>query len=223
MGGGLRVRGSLALRRKFSASQFLPDIRRYGATYANYVGKPLSYVLATPEHARRCRQSAARGLRQRGRTRRRREVRPPVQHAGDGRIRFNRGRYRDRPHSGHPAGIAGPAARRDRDPRCRDRRAVPAGRDGRTGQRLRRRAVRGILQRPGGRCRADARRGVPQRRSGLPRREQLRVLRGPAWRLDAGRRREPRTRRRSSGCCCAIPMSSRWRCTEYRRPTSAIR
>ena len=41
--------GSLVLRRKFSASQFLPDVRRYGATYANYVGKPLSYVLATPE------------------------------------------------------------------------------------------------------------------------------------------------------------------------------
>jgi fatty-acyl-CoA synthase len=41
--------GSLALRRKFSASGFLPDVRRYGATYANYVGKPLSYVLATPE------------------------------------------------------------------------------------------------------------------------------------------------------------------------------
>ena len=39
---------SIALRRKFSASQFLPDVRRYGATYANYVGKPLSYVLATP-------------------------------------------------------------------------------------------------------------------------------------------------------------------------------
>jgi fatty-acyl-CoA synthase len=45
----LASRSSLALRRKFSASQFLPDIRRYGATYANYVGKPLSYVLATPE------------------------------------------------------------------------------------------------------------------------------------------------------------------------------
>jgi fatty-acyl-CoA synthase len=42
-------RSSLALRRKFSASQFLPDIRRFGATYANYVGKPLSYVLATKE------------------------------------------------------------------------------------------------------------------------------------------------------------------------------
>jgi fatty-acyl-CoA synthase len=45
----LACRGSMALRRKFSASQFLPDVRRYGATYANYVGKPLSYVLATPE------------------------------------------------------------------------------------------------------------------------------------------------------------------------------
>jgi fatty-acyl-CoA synthase len=45
----LACRGSMVLRRKFSASGFLPDIRRYGATYANYVGKPLSYVLATPQ------------------------------------------------------------------------------------------------------------------------------------------------------------------------------
>ena len=45
----LGCRGSLVLRRRFSASQFLRDVRRYGATYANYVGKPLSYVLATPE------------------------------------------------------------------------------------------------------------------------------------------------------------------------------
>ncbi|HSO95754.1 MAG TPA: AMP-binding protein [Acidimicrobiia bacterium] len=37
-----------ALRRRFSASGFLPDVRRYGATYFNYVGKPLSYILATP-------------------------------------------------------------------------------------------------------------------------------------------------------------------------------
>ncbi len=42
-------RASIALRRKFSASQFFPDVRRVGATYANYVGKPLSYILATPE------------------------------------------------------------------------------------------------------------------------------------------------------------------------------
>ncbi|MGK2869944.1 MAG: long-chain-fatty-acid--CoA ligase FadD17 [Mycobacterium sp.] len=40
---------SIALRRRFSASQFIPDVRRYRATYANYVGKPLSYILATPE------------------------------------------------------------------------------------------------------------------------------------------------------------------------------
>ena len=36
------------LRRKFSASGFLPDVRRYGVTFFNYVGKPLSYILATP-------------------------------------------------------------------------------------------------------------------------------------------------------------------------------
>ncbi|GAS86291.1 fatty-acid--CoA ligase FadD1 [Mycolicibacterium brisbanense] len=33
----------------FSASRFLPDIRRYDATYMNYVGKPLAYILATAE------------------------------------------------------------------------------------------------------------------------------------------------------------------------------
>lgn len=33
---------------QFSAGRFLEDVRRYGATYLNYVGKPLAYVLATP-------------------------------------------------------------------------------------------------------------------------------------------------------------------------------
>ena len=37
------------LRRRFSATNFLPDVRRYGVTFFNYVGKPLSYILATPE------------------------------------------------------------------------------------------------------------------------------------------------------------------------------
>jgi fatty-acyl-CoA synthase len=36
---------------RFSASGFLPDVRQFGATYFNYVGKPLAYVLATPEQA----------------------------------------------------------------------------------------------------------------------------------------------------------------------------
>jgi fatty-acyl-CoA synthase len=34
---------------RFSASGFLTDVRKYGVTYFNYVGRPLSYVLATPE------------------------------------------------------------------------------------------------------------------------------------------------------------------------------
>ena len=39
------------LRRRFSASSFIDDARRFGATYANYVGKPMSYILATPPRA----------------------------------------------------------------------------------------------------------------------------------------------------------------------------
>lgn len=41
--------GTLVLRRRFSASGFLPDVRRHGVTFFNYVGKPLNYVLAQPE------------------------------------------------------------------------------------------------------------------------------------------------------------------------------
>ncbi|MFJ7344521.1 long-chain-fatty-acid--CoA ligase [Streptomyces sp. NPDC101110] len=38
---------TVALRRRFSASGFLPDVRRYGATYFTYVGRAIQYVLAT--------------------------------------------------------------------------------------------------------------------------------------------------------------------------------
>lgn len=41
--------GRIVLRRTFSASGFLPDVRRHGVTFFNYVGKPLSYILAVPE------------------------------------------------------------------------------------------------------------------------------------------------------------------------------
>ena len=41
--------GAAMVPAKFSASRFLSDVRRFGATYMNYVGKPLAYVLATPE------------------------------------------------------------------------------------------------------------------------------------------------------------------------------
>jgi fatty-acyl-CoA synthase len=41
---------SLGLARRFSASGFLPDVRRYGVTWFNYTGKLLTYLLATPAH-----------------------------------------------------------------------------------------------------------------------------------------------------------------------------
>lgn len=40
---------SIGLARRFSSSRFLADVRRYGATWFNYTGKPLSYLLATEE------------------------------------------------------------------------------------------------------------------------------------------------------------------------------
>lgn len=43
------VGASVGLARRFSASRFLSDVRRYGATWFNYTGKPLSYLLATEE------------------------------------------------------------------------------------------------------------------------------------------------------------------------------
>ena len=41
--------GAAMVPARFSATGFLSDVRRYGATYMNYVGKPLAYILATPE------------------------------------------------------------------------------------------------------------------------------------------------------------------------------
>ena len=40
---------SVGLARRFSASKFLSDVRHYGATYFNYTGKPLAYILSAPE------------------------------------------------------------------------------------------------------------------------------------------------------------------------------
>lgn len=39
---------SVGLIRRFSRSQWLADVRRYGVTYFNYTGKPLAYILTTP-------------------------------------------------------------------------------------------------------------------------------------------------------------------------------
>jgi fatty-acyl-CoA synthase len=39
---------TLLLRRRFSASGFLPDVRRYNATFFSTVGRALAHILATP-------------------------------------------------------------------------------------------------------------------------------------------------------------------------------
>jgi fatty-acyl-CoA synthase len=40
--------GCIALARRFSKTNFLADIRRFGATLFNYVGNPLAYIMETP-------------------------------------------------------------------------------------------------------------------------------------------------------------------------------
>ena len=49
VGPSIGIGMALVLRRRFSASNWIRDVKRYGVTYFNYVGKPLEYILATPE------------------------------------------------------------------------------------------------------------------------------------------------------------------------------
>ena len=102
----LAAGATAALRERFSASQFLVDVRRYGVTYFNYVGKPLSYILATPEHP----DDADNTLRQCfGNEAAEADVatlRRPVRLRRPGRLRLDRGRGHRPAHSGHPAGRA---------------------------------------------------------------------------------------------------------------------
>jgi fatty-acyl-CoA synthase len=48
-GPALYTGATVALRPRFSASAFLDDVRRFGATTFSYVGKAIAYILATPE------------------------------------------------------------------------------------------------------------------------------------------------------------------------------
>ena len=43
------VGAAIAVRPRFSASAFMDDVRRFGATKFSYVGKAIAYILATPE------------------------------------------------------------------------------------------------------------------------------------------------------------------------------
>jgi fatty-acyl-CoA synthase len=48
-GPAVMVGAAIAVRPRFSASEFLDDVRRFGATKFSYVGKAIAYILATPE------------------------------------------------------------------------------------------------------------------------------------------------------------------------------
>ena len=93
---------SIALRRKFSASQFIPDVRRFGATYANYVGKPLSYILATPEQPDDADNPLKFLYGNEGAPRDLTRFAAALRRAGGRRLRVHRGRRVDRAHPGHP-------------------------------------------------------------------------------------------------------------------------
>ncbi|HEX5065944.1 MAG TPA: AMP-binding protein [Myxococcota bacterium] len=43
------VGGTLAMRERFSATGYVPDVLRYGVTYWNYVGEPVHYILEAIE------------------------------------------------------------------------------------------------------------------------------------------------------------------------------
>jgi steroid-22-oyl-CoA synthetase len=48
-GPAVMMGSAIATRPRFSASAFMDDVRRFGATKFSYVGKAIAYILATPE------------------------------------------------------------------------------------------------------------------------------------------------------------------------------
>ena len=81
------------------------DIRRYGATFFNYTGKPLAYILSTPRRPDDHVQPAAHLLRQRGLAPRRRRVRSALRLSRHRRLRLQRRRCRCHPPARRSAGL----------------------------------------------------------------------------------------------------------------------
>jgi|GEM_PF-6254710 len=214
----LACRGSMVLRRKFSASGFLPDIGRYGATYATKWASRCPMSLPHPSvrttRTTPCGRSTAMKAH-------------PLTSTGSGqirlpgcrRLRVDRGRDRHWPHSGHPAGRAGSAARRGPDRRCRHRSAVP-DRGGRgAGERQRRRPFRGLLQRPRSQ-RATASITVAT----SPIMTKPATPTSPAGSVTGcGPTVKTWQPHRSNGCCPATRTWARWRCTRCPIRPSATR
>ena len=204
----LNTGATLALGERFSASGFLDDVRHFGATYLNYVGKPLAYILATPERPddadNPLRVAFGNEANEKDIAAFSRAVRLPRVR----RVRVDRERRDHLPGRGHAARArwAGrtTASRcctrrpaRSARPRC----SVPDGEvtnlDEAVGEFVN---TTGAGQFAGyyndDAATAERMRGrdVLVRRPRLPRRRRLRLLRRPHRRLAARRRREPRRR-----------------------------
>ena len=225
---GLVAGATVVLRPRFSASAFLPDVRRHGCTYFNYVGRALSYILAQPETPddgdnplKWCLGSEA-SPRDREEFRRRFGcfvVEGYGSSEGAVVIQPFPGMLPEalgRPKEGMDVAVVDA----DTGEEC------PPARFG-DGRRLLNAAeaigeivgprrpvvLRGLLRQPRGRRRAGPQRVVLDRRPRLPRRRRLLLLRRPHRRLAARRRRELRRRHRSSASSAASRAWRRPSCT----------
>ena len=221
---------AVGLGRRFSASGWLPDIRRYGSTYFNYTGKPLAYLLAQPEQRRRRRQHVARRVRQRGLAGGRRDVRAAVRlevidayGATEGGVAVNR----DAEQRAGALGLAPDHVQIvDEDGNEKATRAARRARPGAQRRRVRRRdrqhagrrSVRGLLQQPRRNREDDALRVVLVGRPRLQGRRRLPVLRGPQRGLDPRRRRELPGRPDRGGAAARARCRARGGLRRPRRP-----
>ncbi|WP_333619751.1 AMP-binding protein [Dietzia sp.] len=210
----------LALRRRFSASRWLADVRRHGATFANYVGTPLSYILSTAERD----DDTENPMRivygnEAGEEVRRRFAERFGVRVVDGFGSTEGGVAVSRTPETPPAALGPlPAGASVIDPESEAPCAVArfsgdgalANADEAVGELVGRRAgiIRRLLRQSRGRCRANAGRPLPHGGSRLCRWRGVRVLRGPSIDVDARRRREPRRRAHRAGAIAA-PLGRR--------------
>ena len=220
---------TLALRRRFSASGFLPDVRNYGVTYFNYVGKPLSYILATPAATRRRRQHRSLGSSA--------TKAPTSTSSASAHASGAWSATATAPPKAAPTSTARPTCPRAHSGSAAEGTAIidaetgeecPPARFDEQGHLLNpdeaigeivnkqgRQVVRGLLQERRGQRRARTARVVLDRRSRISRRERLLLLRRPGLRVAARRRRELCGRARRTHPC---PSSRRRPCRGVRRP-----
>ena len=216
---------------KFSASNTLPDVRRYGATMLTYTGKVLNYVLATPEQPDDADSPLRLAI---GNEASARDISEFARRFG-ATVRDSYGSTEGiiiiRRDPSMPANALGTADDSVRVmnaetgaecPPVRLRAGWPADQSRRGGRRNRRDRAhewfRGLLQERGGDQRAFPRRLVLVGRPRLPRRRRLALFRRPIQRMAAGRRGELRRRTGRGDRELAIPTCAQLRCT--RCPTT---